>query len=183
MERKRDFPSLKDWRVSEMLHAPTAPINYNLGEELSRLAEIAPTSAVMEAFKRIELRLREMLDTPGTLPLRPMGGRVLARGARERGLISDETLAAIEGLSVLRNLVAHSDSDIGVDRARDYLALADAVLYALRSRESVLRVGPRPRRLSRPVRRARRRMGIPLERRTHGRWAHHCPWNGRHRSG
>jgi hypothetical protein len=52
--------------------------------------------------------------------------------AQERGLISDESLAAIEGMSVLRNLVAHSRSDIGVDRALDYLALADAVLYVLR---------------------------------------------------
>ncbi len=43
--------------------------------------------------------------------------------ARQRGLISDETLAAIEGLSVLRDLTAHAGGDIGVDRARDYLAL------------------------------------------------------------
>ena len=54
--------------------------------------------------------------------------------AHHQGLISDETLAAVEGLSVLRNLAAHSPAsdDIGVDRARDYLAMADAVMYALR---------------------------------------------------
>lgn len=54
--------------------------------------------------------------------------------ARQRGLISDERLAEIEGLSVLRDLTAHVGGDIGVDRARDYLALAGAVLHALRSK-------------------------------------------------
>jgi hypothetical protein len=67
----------------------------------------------------------------------PRGGgvsvRALARLAREHDLLSDETLAAIEGLSVLRNLAAHSPTDgVGFDRAQDYLALADAVLYAMR---------------------------------------------------
>ena len=65
-----------------------------------------------------------------------MSGRALARLARQHDLISDETLAAIEGLSVLRNLTAHVGGEIGVDRARDYLALADDVLYALRSKPS-----------------------------------------------
>ena len=37
------------------------------------------------------------------------------------------------GLRSLRNLAAHSATDeIGADRAHDYLALADAVMYALR---------------------------------------------------
>ena len=103
-------------------------------EELSTLAEVSPAAAVLEAYKRIESRLAEMLDSAGEPPSSAMGSRALARLARERDLISDETLAAIEGLSVLRNLMAHSGGDIGVDRARDYLALADAVMYALRSK-------------------------------------------------
>jgi hypothetical protein len=107
----------------------------SLGKELSRLAELSPEAAVMEASRRIEYRLAEMLDDAG-VPHRRIGLRGLARLAQEHGLISDETLAAIDGMSVLRNLVAHVRGDIGVDRARDYLALADAVLYALRSKPS-----------------------------------------------
>jgi hypothetical protein len=107
----------------------------SLDKELSRLAELSPEAAVMEASRRIEYRLAEMLDDAG-VPHRRIGLRGLARLAQEHGLISDETLAAIEGMSVLRNLVAHVRGDIGVDRARDYLALADAVLYALRPKPS-----------------------------------------------
>jgi hypothetical protein len=122
-------------------HAPapasqTAAPASSLREELSTLAELSPASAVMEASRRIEFRLTEILDGSGEPSPRRLGTRALARLARERGLISDETLAAIEGMSVLRNLVAHSRDDIGVDRALDYLALTDAVLYALRSKPS-----------------------------------------------
>ena len=126
-------------RSPELAEAPVPASVPSLREELSRLAEISPPSAVMEAFKRIEYRLVEiveMSDSPGTPPRRTLGSLGLARMARERDLISDETLAAIQGMSVLRNLVAHSGGDISVDRARDYLALADAVLYALRPKSS-----------------------------------------------
>ena len=112
-----------------------APVgSLSLGVELSRLAEVAPEAGVMTAYNRIEARLAEMVAGPEVRPFQT--GRSLARMARQRDLIGDETLAAIEGLSVLRNLTAHVGGDIGVDRARDYLALADAVLYALRSKAS-----------------------------------------------
>jgi hypothetical protein len=118
----------------ELAEAQVPALEGSLREELSRLAEASPQAAVMAAYRQIEARLAEMLNSTGASS-RMLGGRALARQARQRNLISDETLAAIEGLSVLRDLTAHSSSgDIGVDRARDYLALADAVLYALRSK-------------------------------------------------
>jgi hypothetical protein len=106
----------------------------NLGEELARLAELSPRAAVLEAYIRIEVRLTELLADTG-MDVPRLTGRQLARLARNQGLISDETLAAIDGLSVLRNLAAHTPADdIGAKRARDYLALADAVLYAMRTK-------------------------------------------------
>lgn len=62
----------------------------------------------MEASKRIEYRLTEILNGPGEPSQRRLGIRGLAELAQERSLISDETLAAVEGMSFLRNLVAYS---------------------------------------------------------------------------
>jgi len=123
-------------RNPELAEAQVPALTASLREELARLAEVAPRAAVLAAYERIEARLAEMLASAGVPPSSAMRGRALARLARKHDLISDETLAAIEGLSVLRDLTAHAGGDIGVDRARSYLALADAVLYALRSKPS-----------------------------------------------
>jgi hypothetical protein len=126
----------QELRQSPELAAAEVPaLDARLSGELARLAEASPRAAVLEAFARIEARLVEVLDNGGAQSARAVGGLALARLARNRGLISDETLSAVDGLSVLRNLAAHSPSDeIGVGRARDYLALADAVLFALRAK-------------------------------------------------
>ena len=123
-------------RSPELAEAQVPAPAASLREELARLAVVSPPAAVLEAYKRIEGRLAEMLASAGVESPGRVSGRVLAGVARQHDLISDETLAAIEGLSVLRNLTAHAGGDIGVDRANDYLALADAVLYALRSKPS-----------------------------------------------
>ena len=53
----------------------------------------------------------------------------------ERGVVANETLGAVEGISVLCNLAAYGRAgDVTVERAVDDLAFADAVLYAIRNR-------------------------------------------------
>jgi hypothetical protein len=112
--------------------APMAP---SLPEELDRLAEASPRAAVLEAFARIETRLRELLAEAGVEVREPQSGVALARLASRHGLVSDETLNAVEGLSVMRNLAAHQPTDdLSAERARDYLTLADAILYPLRNK-------------------------------------------------
>jgi hypothetical protein len=111
------------------LQVPAPAGGLSLGEELSRLAGIAPGAAVTAAYRQVEDRLAEMLDSSGEASHSGLGGWALARMARQRDLISDETQTAIEGLSVLRDLAV--SGDLGSDRARDYLALADTVLDAL----------------------------------------------------
>jgi len=123
-------------RSPELAEAQVPALGVSLREELAGLAEVSPRAAVLEAYQRIEARLAEMLASAGVPPSSAMGGRALARLARKHDLISDETLTAIEGLSVLRDLIAHVGGDISVDRARDYLTLADAALYVLRSKPS-----------------------------------------------
>lgn len=123
----------EELRKSPELAAVEVPaLAGRLSDDLARLAEISPRSAVMEAFIRVEARLSELVEGSNE-PTRYRSARQMARLARDRGLISDETLTAVDGLAILRNLVAHSPSEeIDAERARNYLALADAVLFALR---------------------------------------------------
>ena len=66
-----------------------------------------------------------------------MHGKALAMAAYRYELISDEAMAAVDGLATLRNLAAHGHASepIAVGRALEYLALADAVMYALRPKD------------------------------------------------
>ena len=104
--------------------------------ELVEVAQRSPTAAVMEAHAVIERELRELLTANGVPDdqLRA-GASGLARLGVQRGAVTEETLRAVEGLSVLRNLAAHGRAgDVTTERAIDYLALADAVLYAIRNK-------------------------------------------------
>jgi hypothetical protein len=104
-----------------------------LAGELGPVAQAAPSVALMEAFARVELVLRQMtkgLEAPESLER--MGARQLAVVARRSGRIGDQTLNAINGLSVMRNLAAHGRAgDLDAERALEFVHLADGVLYAL----------------------------------------------------
>ena len=110
----------------------SAPIAEGLSVELAEVAVKAPGAAVMEAHARVERRVREILVEANLAPSRPIGVRQLAREAAHHGLISNESVRAIEGITVMRNLAAHGpSSDITADRAREYLDLVDAVMFGL----------------------------------------------------
>jgi hypothetical protein len=87
----------------------------------------------VETFGQIESSLRSVLEEQGVEDLdRPWSVRRLAEVAREHGLITAETQDAIEGLSVMRNLAAHGgQEDISPQRAHEFIALAQGVLYAI----------------------------------------------------
>jgi hypothetical protein len=114
------------------IDAPPSERESGVTSELSELAKRVPSAAILEAFSRVEHRLRELLEADGETPA-PLGPVALARIAERRGLITSDTVDAIEGIAVLRNLVAHDrTAPVAVDRARDYLYLVDAVLYTMR---------------------------------------------------
>ena len=49
-------------------------------------------------------------------------------------LITGESLQAVEGITVLRNRAAHGSArEITTEQAEEYLALVDAIIYALRT--------------------------------------------------
>lgn len=63
-----------------------------------------------------------------------MSAPTLATALHQRALITVESESAIRGLATLRNLTAHNDGSglgVSVEKAREYVSLAEGVLYAL----------------------------------------------------
>jgi hypothetical protein len=96
----------------------------------------SPIGAVLAAHAAIEKELRDLVtkavpnDSAARAPMRQ-----LLRIAADHGLITPETANAVEGITVMRNLAAHGQaSEVTPERAQDYLALAEAVLYTLRQK-------------------------------------------------
>jgi len=103
--------------------------------ELEALAQVSPRAAVLEAFIRVEAEVRQL--TQGLIPdedkVKRMGIRQLVLLGNERGIINAQTLSAINGLSVLRNMAAHGTEELELSRALEFIHLAEAVLYSLRN--------------------------------------------------
>jgi hypothetical protein len=77
--------------------------------------------------------LRDLLRSDGDDEADKLSPPSAIRRAAERKLVSPETVNSMQGLAVLRNLALHGrGADVSVDRAVDYLSLADALAYTLR---------------------------------------------------
>jgi hypothetical protein len=101
--------------------------------ELTDLAQRVPGAAIPEAFALVERELRRALTSIGESPPDATDAKDLAHRALERGLITPLTINAIEGIAVMRNLAVHGPRrEIAVKQAKEYLALVDSVLYAMR---------------------------------------------------
>lgn len=113
---------------------PLVSSNMTIGQMLSDIADTVPTAAVLEAFARVERRLREVTANLPIIPnMRVPPVRAMARQAFENGLISEEIAGAIFNLSRLRNEAAHrvGEADISASQAHEYLDLVDRVLEAM----------------------------------------------------
>jgi hypothetical protein len=142
MRRARAGPFEVEWERQlaeaeveiEAAGTPSSAGPPELVEDLTPVANAAPNAAVMEAYARVEAELRRRLEEAGVPGAEPRtGGARLARLAAERGLISPETVRAVEGITVLRNLAAHGRADTTTQQALDYLALADSVVFSIRN--------------------------------------------------
>jgi len=107
--------------------------------EMLELARISPRAAILEAFSRVEARLHKLLTEAGVSvnEFADASGRTLAEVAAKKGVISEGSSTAIAGLSVLRNLAAHSrEADsLSLERATEFIDLADGVLYTIREQQ------------------------------------------------
>jgi len=113
----------------------TGPQEFSTLNDLTSVAQASPSAAILEAHSRVEYELRELTKSVADRRETSRGAVALARVARAHGLITPETENAVAGVTALRNLVAHGrQSDVSRERAIDYLALVDGVIFALRQK-------------------------------------------------
>jgi hypothetical protein len=102
-------------------------------DDLLDLARRAPSAAIVEGHMRIETELRDALAATGDRPPQSDGAGALVREAHDRGLITSESLNAVDGAIVMRNLAIHGPRrDISVWQAEEFVSVAEGVLYAIR---------------------------------------------------
>jgi hypothetical protein len=119
-------------RVPEVEANSEVPVIEMLGGTVAT----SPIAAVLDAHAAVERELRDLVvkvvpdSSVSRTPIRQ-----ILRMALDHRIISPETANAVEGITVMRNLAAHGKaSEVTAEKARDYLALVDAVLYTLRQK-------------------------------------------------
>jgi hypothetical protein len=102
--------------------------------EMLELAHRTPIGAVAACEQRIAARLREVLEANLQGDISGLNMTDLAKVARERGLINDATRNGIDGLGVMHTMALLEDGGLRLEerRAREYIALTEGVLLALR---------------------------------------------------
>jgi len=159
-------------RVEAQVEPPPGPLpsvepgaNSSVDSQLERLAQEDPADAVLKAFERVAEALRPFLGGENPEPEKPysrLGAKL--RAAAESGRISSEVARAVEGLLGLRNLAAHASrgtraADLTPARAAEYLAAAEAVVFAIEAKSQVGEVE-----MSQEEMRALQRVGTRLHR-------------------
>lgn len=109
-----------------------------LTERLRDLAEKDPHAAIVAAYAEVTHALwRHVSRGRGDIAkTEQRGGHLLIDVAQRRGIISEQTARAIQGLLVLRDLAAHGQGEVDREKALDYLTLADAVIFAIEANAS-----------------------------------------------
>jgi hypothetical protein len=107
------------------------------------VAEDDPGSAVAQAFGSVEVALRELLGSGGKLvPVGTGDPTAVARFARDQGLVPESVVRAVDGAATLRNLAAADPARVTRDHAVKYLALIDALLFAIETQRERSITGP-----------------------------------------
>lgn len=104
-----------------------------LSNELRDLAVESPAAAVAEAYSRVRSELRSVLAQAGEQNTENLDTHDLGQLALNKSLLDSQTLRSLEGLIVLHSLAHSPFTELSSNRANEYLALADGVIYAIRS--------------------------------------------------
>jgi hypothetical protein len=113
----------------------TAPRAGRLASLLVDLARQSPAQAVIAAYTQLgDAFGRGLKEIGAELEVEHRDAMALARASEAAEITGPEITDAVHGLEVLRNLAQHGpEQSVSEGRAYEYLAMADAVLYAIAS--------------------------------------------------
>lgn len=114
-----------------MTVGPTTP-----DSEFRRLYDVAkqaPGSAVAGAYGKVSDRLVDLLTSVGVEHFESRDALDLAKSALEHGIVTEQSVHTVEGLSILMNLSRAGGSGTGLspEKAAEFLNLAAATIYSL----------------------------------------------------
>jgi hypothetical protein len=113
--------------------AGEAPTEFQ--QEMSQLAQDAsPIAAVVASLAKVETALREILAAQAIHDLHGLNAQQLVRLAKQRGIVDDATVNAVDGLSVMHTLAVLDGGGTRLDlqRTLEFVSLTEAVLFTLR---------------------------------------------------
>jgi hypothetical protein len=91
-----------------------------------------PAAAMAQAYGAVEAALRDLLGSTGKLvPVGSGDPTAIARFARDQALVPESIVRAVDGVVSLRNSVAADPARVTKDHAEKFLALVDALLFAI----------------------------------------------------
>jgi hypothetical protein len=95
-------------------------------------ADDDPAAAITQSLGAVEAALRDLLGSSGKLvPVGTGDPTAIARFARDQGLVPESIVRAVDGVVALRNSAAADPQRVTKDQAVQYLALVDALLFAI----------------------------------------------------
>jgi hypothetical protein len=95
----------------------------------------SPIAAVEASYQQVGRALADMVEQAEPGAAAGLNVARLARAAHARGLVNTANLDAVEGLGVMHTMAVLDTNRERLEpaKAREYVALAEAVLYALRT--------------------------------------------------
>lgn len=119
------------------LQTATSTVRPALHEYYANLADENPLSAIIKAYESIEVWYDEALTRFGIANRdgnRKLGVLQMARRAVNEKLLPASSVHTVEGLGIMRDLaLQHGDGKVKPDEAKEFLILADGLLYSLDS--------------------------------------------------
>jgi hypothetical protein len=114
------------------------PASVDLSHDIARLRELAtavPGVAVVTGYGHVTAALMRLLDAPEEPQAHD--APALARMAADRGLVTDQLVETVQGLTVLKDLGVRGGAGTGlsVEQANEYIDLVGAALYVIYHRK------------------------------------------------